>query len=430
MECSGEQLERLLKYLTVRNKSIEQSYQKWRIWHWAYKKQRDFELYDKDYKGVIVPQQYKNNCYPQELITIDWTKEVITLRPKQKDLMEKIREVNSRYATIIAQTWFGKTIIMTYMILKARQKTLVLVPTIAIGVQTKETFEKYWLGTGMYWGWKQEIEKDVVVMIGASFGKMGKRALDSMRFRMLLVDECDKFLTEKLIKNMIRLETNFVYAFTATPSSNKFNKSDNVFEKIYWPTIWSQEVDIKPNVIYYEYKNSYKILPDTYSQDRKKFLDSDTIRIWEMKRIVIWLLGIRKHILVLFDRVTIVEEFAETIKMCGRDKIHTIIWDRTIEEREKTKKDFSKNWWLLIATDQTVWRGFDVKEIDTVCVFFPNKFDWRVIQMVGRALRICPWKFKPLVVDFHDSALVHQSKARMRIFRKYYKVEPILKTLI
>jgi superfamily II DNA or RNA helicase len=82
--------------------------------------------------------------------------------------------------------------------------------------------------------------------------------------------------------------------------------------------------------------------------------------------------------------------------------------------------NFRKKGGLLIATEMTLGRGFNAPEINCVCIFFPNKFDGRVKQMVGRALRKKEGKGTPYIIDWHDSALNSQYFARLKAYKELW----------
>ena len=75
---------------------------------------------------------------------------------------------------------------------------------------------------------------------------------------------------------------------------------------------------------------------------------------------------------------------------------------------------------VLIATGQLIGEGFDCKELSSLFLATPIRFDGRVIQYLGRVLRPAPGKEKPKVYDYVDSrvaVLRASGLARQRIYR-------------
>ena len=74
---------------------------------------------------------------------------------------------------------------------------------------------------------------------------------------------------------------------------------------------------------------------------------------------------------------------------------------------------------VLIATGQLIGEGFDCRELSTLFLATPIRFDGRVLQYLGRVLRPAPGKDKARVYDYmdkHVGPLVGSFKARQRVY--------------
>jgi superfamily II DNA or RNA helicase len=74
---------------------------------------------------------------------------------------------------------------------------------------------------------------------------------------------------------------------------------------------------------------------------------------------------------------------------------------------------------VLVATGQLIGEGFDCKELSTLFLATPIKFNGRVLQYLGRVLRPAPGKNKARVfdyVDVHVSVLKASAKGRRRVY--------------
>jgi superfamily II DNA or RNA helicase len=69
---------------------------------------------------------------------------------------------------------------------------------------------------------------------------------------------------------------------------------------------------------------------------------------------------------------------------------------------------------VLIATGQLIGEGFDCKELSTLFLVTPIKFNGRLLQYLGRILRPAPGKDKAKVYDYLDPVGVLQNAARAR----------------
>ena len=74
---------------------------------------------------------------------------------------------------------------------------------------------------------------------------------------------------------------------------------------------------------------------------------------------------------------------------------------------------------VLIATGQLIGEGFDCRELQTLFLATPIKFEGRLIQYLGRILRPAPGKDRATVYDYVDTnvgVLVASARARARVY--------------
>jgi superfamily II DNA or RNA helicase len=74
---------------------------------------------------------------------------------------------------------------------------------------------------------------------------------------------------------------------------------------------------------------------------------------------------------------------------------------------------------VLVATGQLIGEGFDCKQLSTLFLATPIKFNGRLVQYLGRVLRPAPGKDKATVYDYVDLVGVLQCAARAR--RRVYE---------
>jgi superfamily II DNA or RNA helicase len=75
---------------------------------------------------------------------------------------------------------------------------------------------------------------------------------------------------------------------------------------------------------------------------------------------------------------------------------------------------------VLIATGQLIGEGFDCKELSTLFMATPIKFDGRLIQYMGRILRAAPGKRMARVYDYVDNhvGVLRAAAARQRVYER------------
>ena len=124
--------------------------------------------------------------------------------------------------------------------------------------------------------------------------------------------------------------------------------------------------------------------------------------------------------LVLTDRKEHCNALAAIISPCG---IETAILTGEVSNGSRktiVERLNSGGVKVLIATGQLIGEGFDCKELSTLFLATPIKFDGRLTQYLGRVLRPALGKDKAKIYDYADSAvpvLAASARARQRVYR-------------
>ena len=69
---------------------------------------------------------------------------------------------------------------------------------------------------------------------------------------------------------------------------------------------------------------------------------------------------------------------------------------------------------VVVATGQLIGEGFDCRELSSLFLATPIRFDGRLLQYLGRILRPSPGKVKATVYDYVDPVGVIENSARAR----------------
>ena len=70
---------------------------------------------------------------------------------------------------------------------------------------------------------------------------------------------------------------------------------------------------------------------------------------------------------------------------------------------------------VLVATGQLIGEGFDCRELSTLFLATPIRFNGRLLQYLGRILRPAPGKDRAVVYDYVDPVGVLENAARERL---------------
>ena len=123
--------------------------------------------------------------------------------------------------------------------------------------------------------------------------------------------------------------------------------------------------------------------------------------------------------LVLSDRKSHCENLQDILSDHGV-KAHLLTGDLANGARKAVVEDLNAGKVkVLVATGPLLGEGFDCKELSTLFLATPIKFDGRVLQYLGRVLRPAPGKEKARVYDYIDSrvgVLKASARSRQRVF--------------
>jgi superfamily II DNA or RNA helicase len=118
--------------------------------------------------------------------------------------------------------------------------------------------------------------------------------------------------------------------------------------------------------------------------------------------------------LVLSDRKAHCEALQALLRQRGV-KAHLLTGDLANGARQAVVEALSAGQVkVLVATGQLIGEGFDCKELSTLFLATPIKFNGRLLQYLGRVLRPAPGKDKARVFDYVDPVGVLQCAARAR----------------
>lgn len=138
------------------------------------------------------------------------------------------------------------------------------------------------------------------------------------------------------------------------------------------------------------------------------------------------------NILILFDRVKLGEDLFNLIK--GNTNRNTFYIDGStkIDDREDIRSAFEKsdnN--ILFAQSATFSTGISIKNLPNIAFFFSGKAFSKVIQSIGRALRLHKNKDKATLIDvvFNFKYSRRHQKERDKIYKEIYNKKNVDKTI-
>lgn len=331
------------------------------------------------------------------------------LRHYQMVAMVELCQANSRCGLLVSPTGSGKTICAVYLTYIYRESTLILVKNLQLMKQMQDAFTQFLPDAPVgVWGGGKKDRQAITICTQAGFLHDHKELQD---FSVLIVDEADCFFGKKTLDLLIPYECQRMYGFTATPWTNFLEEED--LSLVYGPITRTNYENIVPEITAFHYETKKEYFEDWH--ERRASLDLDPVRFEEQYKAIRQASQKCRHLLVLFDRVDTVERMAARFPGSG-----FLVGEVASVERNDRITRFREQGGILLATDQTAGRGFDVPAIDGVMLMFPNKFDSRVQQMCGRALRQVVGKQRPQIYDWVDPGLIYQYNARKKVYAKLW----------
>ncbi|MGB9500152.1 MAG: DEAD/DEAH box helicase [Dissulfuribacterales bacterium] len=411
--------------------------------YWNGKIAKELRFFDQTEKGLIIPRgfirhlidmakaqgiRYTLQDHRRTLPEVD----IIfngELKPFQKAAVQDILQHD--FGTLSAPTGSGKTCIALYSIAQRKQPALVVVHTVEL--------QRQWIsriGTflnipakdiGVIGNGKKTIGDRITVATVQSLYKCAEEIRDSIGF--LIVDECHRTPSRIFSEAVTAFDSRYMLGLSATPW-----RRDKLSRLIYWHIgdvihrIGSENLlrtkDILPveiitrrtkfRSLFNPSEQYSKMLSElTQDIDRNLLIVQDVARETRKGKSVS---------LVLSDRKAHCEVMQDLLWCKHNIRAELLTGDTPKAKRESIiDKLNTGKVRVLIATGQLIGEGFDAKQLSTLFLTTPIRFNGRVIQYLGRVLRPAPGKKKARVYDYVDShvgPLKASARSRQKVYRQ------------
>ena len=330
--------------------------------------------------------------------------------------------------TLVAPTGSGKTVIALYMIVQRKQPALII-------THTKELLNQWTSRINQFLG----IPLKEIGRIGDGERSQGEKitvALVQTLFKCasevfphignLIVDECHRTPARTFTEAVSGFDCKFITGLSATPW-----RRDHLSKLIFWyvgnvvheveKANLIETGDVLPAQVIFRETH---FLPNSDPQTEYSTMLSELTEDHSRNNLIAQ--DVAKEAsngsgicLVLSDRKTHCKTLQNLLLKEGV-KSEILTGDISNGERKTTVESLnSGHIKVLIATGQLIGEGFDCKELSTLFLTTPIKFDGRLIQYLGRVLRPAPGKEKAVVYDYVDKfvgVLKAAANARQRVY--------------
>jgi superfamily II DNA or RNA helicase len=397
-------------------------------------------FYRKDPGGMMIPRGAmglilffcKEMCIRYQIIdqrrtlpTMDYTFNG-TLKGYQQSALADI--LSRDFGVLQAPTGSGKTVMALAIIAKRRQPTLIIVHSKELMDQWIERIEQFLAipraEIGIIGNGKRQIGDKITVGIVNSIYPIAEEIREYIGH--LAIDECHRSPSRTFTEAVTAFDCKYMLGLSATPY-----RRDGLTKLIGWhlgrkievrqAELTEADIILDVEVItretmftsFYDASEEYtRVLSElTEDADRNQLIAADVIREAANGG------GI---CLVLTDRREHCNALAALLSPCGT-KMAILTGEVSNGSRKAIVERLNVGTIkVLIATGQLIGEGFDCKELSTLFLATPIKFDGRLTQYLGRILRPALGKDKVKVYDYcdvHIGVLAASARARQKVYR-------------
>ena len=388
-----------------------------------------------NYSIEIAPElEAKSDITPKEIVdylaSLNITSDGKPIIPRDYQYFAIYHAIRNKRATIIAPTAAGKSLniygTVRWFCDNYKKKALIIVPTISLVSQMYADFDDYSSTTkwnvedhvhSISAGITKDTDKQIVVSTWQSI--VNQPASWFTQFNMVYCDEVHgakaksiKDIMEKMIKCEYKIGT------TGTTGSKKINDLliQGVFGRIKKNITTKQLMDrgqvaklkIKCVSLLYPEIDRKECRNKNY-QEEINFLVKHTAR----NNMIIDSIGdMEGNHLILVNKVDHVKLLHEKITAKYPERNVFIIHGKTSkEEREKIRLFVDgDNKSTIVATYGTMSTGISIKNLNHVLFASPSKSEIRVLQSLGRVLRLSDRKSSAILWDIFDDLSIKKHK--------------------
>jgi len=348
---------------------------------------------------------------------------VKSLKPKSKGKSLKIRDyqidavhhaIARNRALLVSPTASGKSLIIYALVRYYHMmglKTLILVPTTSLVEQMYTDFEDYGWSSGtycqkIYQGYDRKVTRDVVISTWQSIYKMPKKYFE--QFGCIIGDEAHLFKAKSLTGIMTKLhQCKYRFGLTGTLDGTQTHQLvlEGLFGAVENIITTKKLIDSKtladlkikciilkhPNIrekMAYAEELQYLVGNENrnkFIQDLLLHIDGNTLCLFQL---------VEKHGQILYDQVKDAVKDRKVFFVYGGTNARTREDIRSIVEKEKKS--------IIIASYGTFSTGINIRNINNIVLASPSKSKIRVLQSIGRGLRLSESKSSILVFDIAD----------------------------
>jgi superfamily II DNA or RNA helicase len=366
-------------------------------------KEREYELLLDDklnHKSKFIKQEFDQ--------FIESLKLPYTLRDYQENILRECIENNFR-ALIVSPTGSGKSACLYCLIRYGlekfnHKKILLLVPTVNLVSQMESDFLDYSQNDPsfsennihkIYQGQDRDSDKEVLISTWQSLQKLDKRFFE--KFDMVVTDECHLAKADSL-KKIVSLCTNAKHKIGTTGTLDNIKVHKLVLEGLFGAQFRATTTEklmgrgdlaqLKINCILLKYSDE-----ECKATKGIKYADEINWILGHKKRNALLLklaLRLKGNTFIAIKHITHGKLLYEALQKVVKDRnIYFIDGSTKAEIREETRHAIESDTNAIIVASLGVFAmGINIKNLENIIFTTPSKSRIRVLQSIGRVLRI------------------------------------------
>jgi len=369
------------------------------------------EEFGKKY-GYTVEYAYDRSAEEFSLVEAqEWIKKQnFPLEPRDYQVDTFVHAIRNRRALYLSATSSGKSFNMYMIMRKIAERTLIIVPTVALVHQMTSDFEEYGLDVErfvhkIHQGQGHCTNKPIVITTWQSVYRKRKDWFN--RFKVVFGDEAHTFKAKALTTLMEKLEDcPYRYGFTGTIDDTETHKL--VLEGLFGPV--KKVISAKEMIDRgYSAEFSIKIICFDHREELRKAVSKVRVegknrrapRYAEEMDLLVALPSrnrfIRNLTLSLKGNTLLLFHYVEKHGQHLYDMIHDKDSDRKVffvhggvdgTEREEIRKIVEKETDAIIVASYGVFStGVNIKNLNNIIFASPSKAKIKILQSIGRSLR-------------------------------------------
>ena len=365
------------------------------------------------------------------------------LRDYQQEIVDKC--IKAGRGTIVLATAGGKTLTMASLLEYYFQnvnkffKGLIIVPDLGLVNQTHKDFTEYEVSfTHSIWSGNNELNNNTNIVV-ANMGILQSEKSDTKwleNIDILIVDETHKLRKDNKINKIIKsIKTLNKFGFTGTLPDEPLDKW-NIYGKI-GPQLYEKKAyelreknfvtPAKVYILELNYITKQKEIYNKNSNVNFYLQEGEFVKNSNYRNNIISNLSSKldNNTLILIDYIEHGEILYNKLSSdCENKKIFFIRGEVEVEERQKIQKlmEVEDNI-VVIAISKIFSTGINIKNLHYIVFANGGKGKIRIVQSIGRGLRLHKDKKQLIIFDIADNLIYGQRHIDER--KKLYKSENI-----